>query len=373
MVRISKYQLFCLILLFEIGTAAIFGLGLNAKQDAWLAVLIAALAGFILLWCYTQLQNNYPDKNLAEIIPAVLGKYFGPPLVLFYAMEFMYCSSRNLRDVGELIINTTLPQTPLAAVLILFMLAIFYILFKGLEVLARTSEIMMPVAVAFLLATFLMVAVSGKVDLKELQPVLANGIRPVLDAAFPVILTFPFGEMVVFLMYWNYLGPKNRIRKTSFLAAAVSGVLLIASTVIMTAVLGAYAPIAAIPLVQVIKEINISDILSNLDAIGVEIIFIGCFYKTVLFFFASVLTLKTLFKIKNVRWLIIPEGCFLVWFCMVSEPNYTYHVWLGLKYTTKYIFLPFEVAIPILLLLADRLKKKADSNASGGNKNAGNP
>lgn len=83
MLRISKHQLFCLIILFEIGSTTLFALGIDAKQDAWIAILVAMLIGFVLLWLYTGLQKYFPEKNFAQIIITLLGKVIGMPLVFF--------------------------------------------------------------------------------------------------------------------------------------------------------------------------------------------------------------------------------------------------------------------------------------------------
>lgn len=364
MLRISKYQLFCLIMLFELGTATLFALGIDAKQDAWLTIIIAMLAGFVLLWIYTVLQNHFPEKNFAEIIITLLGKLIGVPLVLLYALYFIYISSRNLRDFGELITITSLVRTPIIAVHIVFMLAVFYILFLGLEVLSRTSEIMLPITISFTIFIYLMIIISGQVDIKQITPVFGNGIKPVLNTAFPLVLTFPFGEMVVFLMYWRYIDSKQVIRKTAFLAVGISGLILVVSAIIIISVLGAtYASVSTIPLIEVIKLINIGDILTNLDAIGVEIMFIGTFYKMAIFFYAGVLAITTLFKIKDNRWVILLSGIFVLWFSIIFEPNFPYHIWLGLKITPKYIHIPFEIILPILLLIISWFKKSTNKTS----------
>lgn len=88
MIRISKYQLFCLIILFEIGSTILFVLGIDAKQDAWIVDIIGLLTGLALMWVYTQLQKYYPEKNLVEIIIAILGKVLGIPLILLYSLFF---------------------------------------------------------------------------------------------------------------------------------------------------------------------------------------------------------------------------------------------------------------------------------------------
>ncbi len=86
--NISKWQMFCLMILFEIGSTTVFGLGLDAKQDAWISIILAMLFGFVLIWIYTEIQKYYPNNNLTDILINVYGKCIAIPLILLYALEF---------------------------------------------------------------------------------------------------------------------------------------------------------------------------------------------------------------------------------------------------------------------------------------------
>ncbi|WP_328589543.1 GerAB/ArcD/ProY family transporter [Priestia abyssalis] len=61
------FRLLFLIILFEIGSTTLFELGIKAKQDAWIVVLIASFIGSGLVWV-TQFPKLYPNKNTAEIV-----------------------------------------------------------------------------------------------------------------------------------------------------------------------------------------------------------------------------------------------------------------------------------------------------------------
>lgn len=205
MITISKYQLFCLIILFEIGSTTLFALGIDAKQDAWIVIIFSSLIGIILVLIYTELQKHFPKKNLVEIIISLLGKFIGRPLAFFYGMFFIYCSSRNLRDFSELMKITFLERTPLLIVHIAIMVPIVYIIILGLTVLGRTSEIMMPYFLFFIFITIILVIISSKPSIKEILPILDNGMKPVLNAAFPMVINFPYGEVFAFSMIWCYV------------------------------------------------------------------------------------------------------------------------------------------------------------------------
>ena len=216
LIRISKWQLYCLMMLFEIGSTTVFGLGIDAKQDAWIAILIAMLCGFVLIWVFTEIQKYYPDKNFVDILIAVLGKWIAVPLILLYALQFFWISTLNFREFGELVSMILLPSIHLSIILAIFMLTTVYILCLGYEVLARLGEIMYPLVVFFILIVFILIGFSGEVDFTRLQPILGNGLKPVLKASIPSIVNFPFGEMIVFLMFWHYANEKQSVRRVAF-------------------------------------------------------------------------------------------------------------------------------------------------------------
>lgn len=361
-IRISKWQLYCLMMLFEIGSTTVFGLGIDAKQDAWLAILLAMLFGFVLILIYTEIQNYFPDKNFAEIILIVFNKWIAIPIVLVYALEFFWIGTLNFREFGELISMILLPNTSLWIILAVFMITCIYILTLGFEVLARLGELMFPAVVFFILSVFALIYITGEVDITRLQPVLGNGFKPVFNAAVPAVVNFPFGEMVVFLMYWNLVDQKNKVRKVALLVSLTIGILLSSILGLMVAVLEvAFVTNSTIPIYEVIKLINIADIITNLDAIATVVMFIGGFFKMTLHFYGGVLAIKALLNMENDKLLIILFGVFWTWYSIVYYPNLIYHRWAGLKLSISYYYSGFtvlEIVCPIFILLIIYLKMK---------------
>lgn len=354
---ISKYQLFALMFIFEVGSTTLFALGIKAKQDAWLVILISLLFGLFFIWVYTELQRAFPNKNYIEIILSLLGKWLGIPISLLYAVYWLWPAARNLREFGELIVLTTLEDTPLNIVLLLFIITSLYVLLLGIEVLSRTGEFIMPIIISFILSIFILIFLSGKMDLSNLKPILAEGIKPVLKVAYPNVTIFPFGEIFVFSMYWCYTNDKNAVRKTTILAAVFSGLLLSLTLASNITVLGVeYTAKTTIPLLEVIKLINIGDLITNIDSIGVIIIFLGGFYKMSILLYSVVLVLATVFNIKNQRILLIIISFFLLWVAIIFEPSYTFHRWMT-PFDTNYFYIVFLHIIPIILLCIYWLKK----------------
>jgi spore germination protein KB len=343
--------------IFEVGSTTLFALGINAKQDAWIVILIALLIGLGFVWIYTELQNAFPDKNYAEIIIIILGKKLGIPLALLYALDCLWPTARNLREFGELIVITILPEIPLWIILFIFLSVSIYALLKGIETLARASEIIMPILVFFMISIYVLVYLSGIVDFKKLTPVLGNGIKPVLET-LPSVVMFPFGEIFIFLMYWHYANEKSVVRKTTMKAILYSGILLCFSLIMDISVLGVkYTSIATIPLVETIRLVNVGNIITNIDAIGIIIIFFGGFFKMSIYLNGIILILTTVFKTKNYKFILILFSAFLLWFSIVFEPNYAYHKWM-FPFDAQYYQIIFSNIFPALLILIYWIKKK---------------
>ncbi|WP_431803148.1 GerAB/ArcD/ProY family transporter [Halobacillus andaensis] len=287
MKRISNIQLFSLIMAFEIGSTTLFALGIGAKRDAWIVILMAFMVGVFLLWVYTQIPKYYPNQNFSEILNDTLGPIIAKPLLLLFGLYFLSQASHNFYEFGALISMIALPKAPLIVILYLFVLVIIHILLLGFEVLSRTVEIFLPYLILFLLATFLFMIFSGNFEIGNLRPILEEGWKPILSEV-PRVIGFPYGEMIVFLMFWHYVRDQKYIRKAAYLALGVSTLLLFLSLIVIISVLGPeLAANTEIPLLETLLSINIANIITNLDSIGVFIMFIGGFYKTALHFLGS--------------------------------------------------------------------------------------
>jgi spore germination protein KB len=112
-----------------------------------------------------------------------------------------------------------------------------------------------------------------------------------------------------------------------------------------------------IPLLRVLFDINIADILTNLDIIGVIMIFIGGFYKTVLNFYGAVLVITTLFNYTYQKWITIIMGISLIVYSTIYFENIAFHRWIGFEIWGPYIHTIFQ-SIPILILIMIWLKNK---------------
>lgn len=360
MERISKHQLFAMIILFEIGSAALFEIGISAKQDAWLVMLIGMIPGFLLFMLFLAIQRRELDKDLIQMLIQYFGSFFGRLVAFSCVCYFMYESMRNVRDFGDLTLMTFLSKTPISIVMLVMILLASYAIFKGIEVFFRVAEFMLPGVLFFYLLLIVLYFSSGIVHMDRLFPILENGIVPVLKGTFPDPIFFPFGQLVLFLMYWNYLNDKGILVKISIRAYVFVGIFLTVLSILNIAILGVpYVSISNLPLLASVRLIQIANFLERFDAFVVLLLYVGIFIKVTLWYLAAVLGLGKLLN-TNYRKLILPVGG-IIYGSSHLPPSWTYHIWLGNFLGLKYLQAPiFIVFIPMLLFLVMLVKGKAD-------------
>lgn len=357
MEKISKHQLFCITMMGQIGSTNLWALGIKAGQDAWIVILLSMLISLGFIWVYTELHKNYPNDNIAGLSFALLGKVIGFPLAFIYALMNLFNVTRNSSEFADLINITFLQETPRNVIVLIFLASIIYILFLRIETISRLMELIFPLILVLLVSIYIMIIASGRLELDQLRPVLGKGIMPVIKASYPVPVNFPFCLVLINMQLWPSAGDSRFVRSTTFLAVILSGFFLSVALIVIVCSLGSnLAADSAIPFLEVIKLINIADFLTNLDAIGVILIYIGGFIFAILNFFSAAAILGTLFKVKDYRWFLVPLGALVLWYANVYEPNYPYHVkFLDIQYWQQMV--PLFNIIPVLLLLILWLKK----------------
>ncbi len=352
-------QLFVLIFLFELGSALLIPLGTEAKQDAWLAILAGVAGGVFLFYIYLRLYKYYPDILPTEYMQMLLGKIFGKILACIYIVYFLYISARVLRDFGEMLVTFAYEETPLFIVNALLLLTIVYTVHKGIEVIARTGQLLFVVLYFLAVAGFILVIVSGLIEIKNLKPVLENGVMPVVKTFFKETWYIPFGEVVVFIMIFPYINRPKKLKKAGIAAIVLSGINLVITMAINIAVLGVdLTSRSQFPLLNTIQAIQVAEFLERLDVFFMIALIVGGFIKITIYFYAAVTGVSNLFHVKETSKLAYPLGIVVLILSLSIASSYTEHIQEGLMIVSLYMHLPLQVIIPILLLIVAYFKNK---------------
>ncbi|KIL40982.1 spore gernimation protein [Gordoniibacillus kamchatkensis] len=357
MERIGKYELAAMIILFEVGSSSLFQLGAKANRDAWISMLLAFAAGLLLLGMFLYINGQEGRRNFADTLRRHFGRWLGTLVAAAYSLYFAYESMRNVRDFGDLMATTFLTNTPISFIMLVLILLSGYAVYKGVEVFFRTVGILLPlVGFSYILLIVLFFA-SDVLRTDRILPVLEDGIAPVLKAV-PSIVMFPFGQMVVFLIFWQFAQDKSFVPKVSICAYLVTGTILTILNVCNIMILGApLAGISSLPLLHAVRMMTIGAFMGRIDAFVVMLLFLALFVKATLWYLSSVVVLGQLAKRTDHRAFVAPAGV-LIYFASFLEPNYIYHIWIGIEVSTLRIFPWFQIALPAALLLIIAVKKR---------------
>lgn len=357
--KISPYQLFVLILLFELGSALLVPIAMDAKQDSWIAILVAMVGGFFLFFIYHRLFQYYPEIPLTEYIQKIIGKGLGRILAFLYILYFSYLSARVLRSFGEMITISAYPETPLFITNALLMMVIIYSVRKGIEVLARAAELLFILMYLLAISGFILIVISGLIHFNYIRPILEDGFSPVLKTVMTQTLFFPFGEVIVFTMILPYLNNPKKAKRTGIIALGLSGINLAIAMFVNLTVLGVdLTARSQFPLLTTIQTIQVADFLERLDVNFMLATMITGFFKISIFFYAAVMGTANLFKITESSRLVYLIGLIILFLSLTIASNYVTHNHEGVKVVPIMLHLPFQVVIPSLLLVIALFKNR---------------
>ncbi|MBD0383525.1 GerAB/ArcD/ProY family transporter [Paenibacillus sedimenti] len=362
MERISKYQLGAMIILFQIGSTPLFELGIRANQDAWLVVFTSFLLGLLLLFLFLAIQHREPEKNWSQLLIQYFGSFAGKFVLLLYALFFAYESMRNLRDFGDLTLMTILPRGPISLIMLIMLTISIYAIYKGIEVFFRLAEFIVVGVLSFYLILLIMQFISGAVHWNRLFPVLENGLQPVLRESVAHTVWFPFGQMVIFLMFWSYLNEKKEMFKTSIRSFFISGIVILIANIMNLVVLGPeLTGISTVPLLQSVQLIQIAEIFERFDALVILLFYAGIFIKATLWYLAAILGLSQLFH-TDYRRFALPVGA-VIYITSLLPRSWQSHLEIGDiiadQFHVNKIFIGIIPAVLFfVMLIRGRLKRR---------------
>ncbi|MDP4089273.1 MAG: endospore germination permease [Bacillota bacterium] len=362
MERLSNYQLFTLVSLYEIGSTIIFGFASNAGRGAWIAVLISTAAGVAINVVYFILLRMNPGLTLVEWFPAQFGKWIGLPISWIYALEFMYDGGRGLGDLKILVPSTILPRTPVYIIQVTFMILITYALFSGVEIIARLGEMFLPLLLLVYLIDMIFIICSGIIHIQYIKPIMGEGWSSVMKAVWPLGITQTFGQTIEFTMIWPLINKQGKILKATLLATIISGIFIAAIDLLALLVLGENTfSHSLFPIYRMIRVISIGEFIENVDAINVIFFLTTAFFKLFIHLWCAVRAIQILTFSKRNRKAILFVIIIVSYMGMNMAENSAEHLSTGLKIVPYSLWVPLFYVLPILLFIVTLLRKKIKS------------
>jgi spore germination protein KB len=326
----------------------------TAREDAWLATLFTLLLNILMVGLYLLLTRVYPGKNLFQIHMQAFGKIMGAFVNVLYLIYFEILVGTLVGNLGFFLSSEFMPETPIEANQVLFLVTVIISATLGLIILARFGELLFPwLALLFLV---LVVALVPQIHWDYVQPVLEDGWGPVLRAGFHSAL---FQELVVLLAFFPLIKGEKKEREKAFITATgIGGLALTIIVALSVLVLGIeQTENSTFPAFALAKAIHVGQFFQRVEGLLIALWIITFFIKVGLLFAAILQGIQDTFGIKRPQVLIYPLA---VMFLVVAWNTYIdtiyvadmiENVWGG--YALLYL-----VVIPLLALAIGLCRRK---------------
>lgn len=324
-----------------------------AKQDIWLVVLSGLVISLFLALIYISLAQKFPSKNLIQINDIIYGPYVGKLISALYLYFFLLIIPANLRFIGDFSLTYLMPETPMSVILIMFMFICAWAVRKGIEVIARTSIILVVITIIISLFTFVLLL--KDMQLTNFLPILELSLKDYIQSTH-IMMAIPFGEVLVFFMVIPYVNNIKQAKSSVLLGLIIGGLTILSVTVKFIAVLGITSTIMTSPYFEAVRLIDIAGIITRLEILVAIGLLITVFLKVSIFYYATVLGIAQLLNLRSYLPLVLPIGIicislsFFLYASPVEEVESAVSIW-------PIWSIPFELLFPLSSLLIAKIRR----------------
>ncbi|MBK1811470.1 endospore germination permease [Clostridium sp. YIM B02505] len=349
------------VILFVFGSTMILGAAGEAKNSSWLAIIAATILVIPLLLVYCRILYLFPKKDIFDIFPLLYGKYVGKFLCVIYIWYFFHLGALVIRNFAEFMNTLALPETPMIVTIMCLSLLCIWSSTHGVEVMARTSRILLIICITFVFIIASLVI--SQMRFHYLKPFFDLELSQFLNGTFSAF-SFPFAEVVVFTGVFSCLE-----RRTSSYKVLIKGVVIASAFIVYISmrnimVLGpSTLKLLYFPSYVAISRIHLGEFIQRVE-VSVAIVFVSAiFIKVSICLIATSNGISKLFGLKDYKSLIIQTGLLMSYLAYILyDSTMEMQYWALSVY--KYYAFPFQVIIPVVTLILAHFKIKKTKQAS---------
>ncbi|WP_432405209.1 GerAB/ArcD/ProY family transporter [Wukongibacter sp. M2B1] len=337
----------------------IMGLPKNIAESAgtggWITLLIATAIAVIITYIFTYLGYIHENKTIYEYSKILTGKFITAIFMFIFFIEFFFFFTMAIRVSSEIIKLTVLIKTPVWALCLSFYLVIYYILLKGLRIMARVIEFYgMIIIMAYLIIHFL-ISTQGK--LINIRPYFGEAdIVTYFKSSIVTILPFLGIEILAIIPFNRKINNKKVFKYTvsMILFIGLFYILVVESCISVNGVDGIIFYKDA--LLATIRRIDVEwlQFLRRLDGIFLMAWIMSIFCTATINAYGAVFLIGKYFKKINRNLLIF---IIVVISYYISQIPKTFNDVQTILDYSSYLGFATMGFIPILLLIITKVKK----------------
>lgn len=324
-----------------------------AGHDMWLSPIWASLMGVATVCISVGLHKLYPRSTMMTASTQILGFIPGKLFGLLYLYFLPHITGVVIRQYGEFVSSTALPQTPILVIMATLTVVSAVNVRLGIEVVGRSSQIF--VAFIALLILFVFVLLTGEFHPEELLPLGEKGILPSLKGA--VAPSAWYAEYILLAFLTPFIKDSSNILNRGLWSVLLVTVTMLASNLACLFLMGDLTESFNYPLFIAARYITIADFMQHLEAMIIAIWIAGIFVKISVFLYVFSVAVAEWFQLKDYKPVVFPLTflCMVYSFWIVNSPSDLASLINGggNLYTLFFMFL-----LPALLLCFGMVKHK---------------
>ncbi len=350
---ITNKQGICIISFFIMGTSLLLGAAGQAKRDSWIAIILGIIMTVPFVLIYARILTLFRGKDIYDIVQMVFGSFFGKLITILYTWYAFHLGALVIRNFGEYINITSMPETPMIVPMIMVGLLCAMVVTAGVEVIGRTAKFFFPIIIATLILVNLLGIGEWKLD--NIKPILYDGFLPVLEGAFSVF-SFPFAETILFTTILFSLQPKKSVYKVYIWGLLIGALVVLFISIRNIAYLGPdITGILYFPSHTAVSRIEVGDFIQRIEGSVAIALVLGVFIKASICLYATCKGICSIFGMKNYRNIVLQTTLLMIYFALsVYDSAMEMKDWAFETYS--YYALPFQVIIPIIILIVAELR-----------------
>lgn len=229
-----------------------------AKQDAWIATLIAGLLATGAACIYALYSLRFPKHIFTETLHVVFGRPLGHIMNSILVIWLIVMSGLTLREFSATIRITILDRTPPWAIWGVVLVVTSFLVVAGIETMARLYDFLLLISLGII--TFLVTTSWQVVDFRNL--------RPILDSEPLTLIRGVFAGLRAFMQYAiiGMLLPFSRTTKGYVPRVLLAmGIMTTIYTLIVLQCIGAFGAAETaylvVPILTLVKSVDLPFIL----------------------------------------------------------------------------------------------------------------
>ncbi|MCI8336861.1 MAG: GerAB/ArcD/ProY family transporter [Peptococcaceae bacterium] len=345
--QISSRQLGLLAAAFLLGGQQIFlPVEQGIPHNQWFATFGAAVIGFLLLGLYLTIAKLFPGKDFSKVLTTGFGRIVGKILSFLYIIQFLFATGFSLLLMVNFWVALDMWYTPQMVIMFLVIVAAAFGAYLGLEVLARAAVVVVSLllAVAFLDTIFVLpeMKFSYLLPFQEI-----DGAAWLKSMKYIVLLEY--ANLLMLLVPSAHTQAAEKLKKPVKVWGLWIFLYLIFLDVRNTLVLGPAAYLYDYPGTNVLKVINLTEVVPQIELMGIMTLIAGGIFRIAYMFLVSLEMMNVTFAMREKKVLILPLALLMVAVAFLFV-GFAEDITQPLDFYFAWVCIPLYGIIPILLV-----------------------